>query len=56
VPALEEALGILVSSYNAMGMTTLRDDAQRVLQTNYPQSLYLNGNTVKKPSSWWRLW
>ncbi len=41
VPALEEALFIMVKSYDALGMKDLRDDAQRVLTTNYPQSTYL---------------
>jgi outer membrane protein assembly factor BamD len=41
VPALEEALYIMVKSYDALGMNDLRDDAQRVLTTNYPQSTYL---------------
>jgi outer membrane protein assembly factor BamD len=35
VPALEEALFILVRSYDALGMTQLRDDARRVLEKNY---------------------
>jgi outer membrane protein assembly factor BamD len=56
VPAVEDALAILVTSYDAMGMTALRDDAQRVLQTNYPQSPYLQGKGVKKASAWWKLW
>jgi hypothetical protein len=41
VPALEEALYIMVKSYDALGMKELRDDTQRVLTTNYPQSTYL---------------
>ena len=56
VPAVEEALAILVRSYNALGMNDLRDDAKRVLETNFPQSAFLNGQTAKKSSSWWRLW
>lgn len=57
VPAVEEALAILVGSYQAMGMTTLHDDAKRVLEKNYPQSAFLNQpGGVKKNRSWWRLW
>ena len=56
VPAVKEALGILVSSYDAMGMSTLRDDAKRVLEKNYPRSDELKAEGVKKSSSWWRLW
>jgi len=56
VPAAEEALGILVRSYDALGMTALRDDAQRVLEKNYPQSVPLKAGEVKKASPWWRPW
>lgn len=57
VPALEEALAILVSSYKAMGMTALSNDARRVLQTNFPKSDFLltDGAEVKR-SGGWRLW
>jgi len=56
VPAVEEALAILVSSYGALGMTELRDDAKRVLEKNFPKSDYLKAGGVKKSTSWWRLW
>jgi outer membrane protein assembly factor BamD len=56
VPAAEEALAILVHSYGALGMTDLRDDAKRVLETNFPQSDYLKAGGVKKSTPWWRLW
>ena len=38
MPAVEEALYIIVRSYDALGMNDLRDDAQRVLTSNYPVS------------------
>jgi outer membrane protein assembly factor BamD len=56
VPAVEEALSILVRSYDALGMTGLRDDAKRVLEKNFPQSAYLKPGGVKKVVPWWRLW
>jgi len=56
VPATEEALAILVRSYEAMGMTVLRDDAQRVLSKNFPQSPYLKSVNPSKAKSWWRPW
>jgi outer membrane protein assembly factor BamD len=56
VPAVEEALSILAQSYEAMGMTTLRDDALRVLRKNYPESPYLKGSAPTKTKSWWRPW
>jgi outer membrane protein assembly factor BamD len=56
VPAIEEALYIMVRSYDALGMTQLRDDAQRVLSTNYPQSAYLTRGFRAKDDPWWKLW
>lgn len=57
VPAIEEALFILVRSYDALGMTQLRDDARRVLETNYPQSTYLTtGRGKPEDKPWWKLW
>jgi outer membrane protein assembly factor BamD len=38
VPAIEEALFILYRSYDALGLTQLRDDAKRVFDKNYPNS------------------
>lgn len=36
--AVEEALAIMVRSYHAMGLTQLRDDAERVLRHNFPNT------------------
>jgi outer membrane protein assembly factor BamD len=56
VPALEEALFILVRSYDALGMTKLRDDSQRVLEKNYPRSEYLTRGFRGSKDPWWKLW
>jgi outer membrane protein assembly factor BamD len=56
VPALEEALFILMRSYDALGMAQLRDDTRRVLEKNYPQSAYLTGGTRGKDTPWWQFW
>ena len=57
VPAAEEALAILVYSYDALGMTQLRDDARRVLNQNYPDSSFLKNPLVaRKSKPWWQLW
>ncbi|GAA3980910.1 outer membrane protein assembly factor BamD [Comamonas faecalis] len=56
VPATEEALVILVRSYDALGMTQLRDDAQRVLQVSYPDSRMLQGGLKDKDNPWWKFW
>lgn len=55
-PALEEALFILTQSYEALGMTQLRDDARRVMLANYPQSEYLTQGFKSSGAPWWKLW
>ncbi|MGY8540927.1 outer membrane protein assembly factor BamD [Paracidovorax citrulli] len=56
VPALEEALYILIKSYDALGMTQLRDDAQRVMAASYPQSEYMRNGFKAKEEPWWKVW
>lgn len=56
VPALEEALFVIVQSYDALGMPDLRDDARRVLVKNFPQSEYLSRGFKSKESKWWQFW
>src|ERR671915_1445913 len=55
-PAVEEAVFILVKAYDALGMNELRDDADRVMQKNFPNSVYLKGGGRKADVPWWRLW
>jgi len=54
-PANEEGLVIMSQAYAALGMTTLRDDAGRVLNKNFPDSVYLKGGP-KKDWTWWQPW
>lgn len=54
-PANEEALFLLVKSYDALGMTQLRDDAERVMRTNFPDSVYFSGGP-QSDKPWWQLW
>ena len=56
VPALEEALYILVRSYDELGMTQLRDDARRVMEKSYPRSEYLSRGFRTRQDPWWKLW
>jgi outer membrane protein assembly factor BamD len=55
-PAVEEAMFILVKAYDALGMTELRDDADRVMQKNFPNSDYFKPGGRKPDVPWWRLW
>ncbi|MGN6389814.1 MAG: outer membrane protein assembly factor BamD [Burkholderiaceae bacterium] len=54
-PAIEDALKIMVRSYDAMNLPKLRDDAMRVLKTNYPNAR-LNQLGDKEKDPWWKLW
>jgi len=54
-PALEEALGIMAESYANLHLTTLRDDALRVLKLNFPNSQYLKGVTITD-KAWYKFW
>lgn len=56
VPATEEALYILIRSYDALGMTELRDDAQRVMQASYPESTLLKDGLKQRDNAWWQFW
>jgi len=56
VPALEEALFILMRSYDALGLAQLRDDTRRVLEKNYPSSEYITKGFKQQQQPWWRFW
>lgn len=56
VAAVEEALAIMIKSYDALGLNQLRDDTKRVLEKNHPKSEYLSGGAKLSPNPWWKLW
>ncbi|WP_310446197.1 outer membrane protein assembly factor BamD [Thiobacillus sp.] len=54
-PALEEALAIMVVSYDKLHLTDLRDDTLRVMNLNFPNSKYAKGVDLEgRP--WYSLW
>jgi len=56
-PSVEEALFIMVRSYDKLGLPQLRDDADRVLRTNFPNSAYLGAEgVVDRAKPWWQFW
>ena len=56
-PSTEEALSILWHCYEKLGLDQLRDDAERVFRTNYPDSELLTGEGLKATKrSWWQVW
>jgi outer membrane protein assembly factor BamD len=51
-PANEDALIVLVNSYDKLQMPQLRDDAQRILKETFP-----NGkNSALRAKAWWQFW
>ena len=55
MPAVRDAMVVLIKSYDALGMTQLRDDAQRVLSSTYGDNAELKFSSEDK-KSWWKLW
>lgn len=54
-PANQQALALMIRSYEALGMKDLRDDAERVMRMNFPNSEFYD-NGPRRSGSWWKLW
>jgi outer membrane protein assembly factor BamD len=54
--AVEEALVITISAYDYMDLTDLKDDALRILKTNYPQNPMVTGKIQEDEKIWWKFW
>lgn len=52
VPAAEPALYIMMMSYEKLGMTDLRDDTERVLLQNFPNTKLISEGFPNKYSVW----
>ena len=55
-PSVEEALFVMMQSYERLGLTQLRNDAERVLRANYPQSEFLTQGFRTEDKPWWQVW
>jgi outer membrane protein assembly factor BamD len=55
-PSVEEALYILVMSYDKLGLTDLRDDADRVYRQNFPDSVIRERGLTQDQGKWWQVW
>jgi outer membrane protein assembly factor BamD len=60
IAAVEDALIILIDSYEALGLTKLKDDTLRVLESSYPQSQYFTDKAPPPPPTpskrWYQFW
>lgn len=54
-PAIEEAMFVLITAYDKMGINDLRDDADRVMRKNFPNSRFYKDGLARK-TAWWQLW
>jgi outer membrane protein assembly factor BamD len=55
-PSIEEALYLLMISYEKLQLEPLRADAERVLRANFPDSALLTKGLYGNERSWWQLW
>jgi outer membrane protein assembly factor BamD len=55
-PATEEALSLMMSSYEQLRLDALQADARRVLEKNFPNSVFLAGGTKARGKAWWQFW
>ena len=56
-PAAEEALYLMVQSYDKLQLTALRDDTDRVLRKNFPNSnFHSQGLAARDKARWWKFW
>jgi len=56
--AAETALIILIDAYQALGLTQLSDDTQRVLKASFPESRYFPqpAKAQDPKKSWFKFW
>lgn len=58
-PAIEDALHIMMLSYQKLEQPQLADDTRRVLAATFPDSPYITGHarpTKGDNKSWWQVW
>ena len=53
---VEEALVIVISAYDNLGMNDLQEDNLRILKQNYPNSLMFSKGKDTKKQDWWKFW
>jgi outer membrane protein assembly factor BamD len=46
---------VMIRAYEALGLKDLRDDAERVMRRNFPDSDWFRAGPSAE-SSWWRIW
>ena len=54
-PATQEALILMIRSYDALGLKELRDDSIRIFKQNFPKVDYAT-YSLETETPWWKLW
>lgn len=54
--SVEGALVTMVSAYDAMDLTDLKNDTLRILKTNYPENPMISGKINEDEKIWWKFW
>ena len=52
----EEALVLMVSCYEHLGIEDLRKDTERVLEDNYPGTKFDAQKIISRKAEWWKFW
>ena len=55
-PSQEEALIIMISGYDSLGLDDYKQDTLRVLKANFPKSRFLTGDAPEDKKVWWKFW
>ena len=55
-PSAQEAVYIMMQSYDKLGLTQLRDDADRVLRASFPSTTIHSDGVSTAKRAWWQLW
>ncbi len=46
----------MAASYDRLGLTQLRSDAERVLKQNYPSTRFIKDGVRLPERAWWQFW
>ena len=52
----EEALIIMISAYEFLGIQDLQKDTEKILKLNYPNSEFHTKDLQAQKKDWWNIW
>ena len=52
----EEALIVMISAYEFLGIKDLQKDTEKVLKFNYPNSKFHTKDLQAQKKDWWNIW